>query len=209
MEIYWLGHACFRIKGRDATVVTDPCPPTTGYRIGKVAAEIVTISHDAPESTYRQAITNDAKFIAGPGEYEIAGILISGIRTDHQASGKPRNTAYVMDIDDMRVCHLGSLGQVPTGDDVETLSSADVLFVPVGGGSAMNGATAAEAVSLLEPKFVIPMQYRTEAATGELETVERFLKEIGAEAKKPEGRLNVTRSSLPQDTTVVLLEYRG
>lgn len=212
MEIYWLGHGCFRLRGRDATIVTDPCPPATGYRIGRVAADIVTISRDHPDSSFRQAITGEPKFISGPGEYEIAGVLMTGVRTDHsqkRRDGPSRNVAYVVELDDIRFCHLGSLAKPPAADDVEALGTADVLLIPVGGGEVLDAEAAAETVSLLEPKIVIPMQYRTDAATASLEAVDRFLKEMGTEAKAPEARLSLTRSALPHDTSVVLLNYRG
>jgi L-ascorbate metabolism protein UlaG (beta-lactamase superfamily) len=211
MEIYWLGHGCFRLRGRDAAVLTDPCPPSTGYRIGKVNADLVTISSEAEESNFRQAVQGEAKFLTGPGEYEIAGVLVTGVRT-HAARGaaeQGRNVAFVIDIDDITVCHLGNITQAPAADDVEALGSADVLIVPVGGGGALDAAKAAETVSLLEPKIVIPMQYKTEAATANLDGVDRFLREMGAEAKSAENRLNVTKSNLPADTTIMLLNYRG
>ena len=211
MEISWLGHSCFRLKGKEATVLTDPCPPSTGYRIGKVVADLVTISHDRPENSYRQALNGSTKFVTGPGEFEIAGVLVTGVTTyrdKKRGADLGRNVVYVIDIDDIRVCHLGGIGHVPTGDDVELLSAADVLLVPVGGGTAFDAAAAAETVSPLEPKIVVPMQYRTEVSTEQLDPVDRFLKEMGVEAKAPEGRLNLTRGGLPHDTTVLLLEYR-
>lgn len=210
MEIYWLGHSCFRLKGRDATIVTDPAPPTTGYKISKLAADIVTISKDQAESSYRQAITGEPKYITGPGEYEISGVLMTGVRTEHElASDGPRNVAYVFDLDDIRICHLGSISKRPAAEDVEKLAPIDVLLIPVGGSGALDAEAAAEVVSLLEPKIVIPMRYKTDAALGELEPVDKFLKEMGVEAKPPESRLNLTKSNVPADTTVVLLNYRG
>jgi L-ascorbate metabolism protein UlaG (beta-lactamase superfamily) len=212
MEIIWYGHSCFRLRGRDATVITDPCPPSTGYKIGKLPADVVTISHDAPEHNYRQAITGAPKFLSGPGEYDIAGVLVAGVRTRRgkleEDSG--RNVAFVIDIDDIRVCHLGDLKQVPHAEVVEQLGSADILLIPVGGGSTIDARGAAETVSLLEPKIVVPMRYRTANSTStEVEGLERFLKEMGAEAKTPESRLNITKSQIPADTTVVVLEARG
>jgi L-ascorbate metabolism protein UlaG (beta-lactamase superfamily) len=209
MEIYWLGHGCFRLRGREATVLTDPCPPSTGYKIGRVAADVVTISRDAAESNYRDAVQGDAKFITGPGEYEVGGVMISGIATRKASDEKGRNVAYVIDLDDIRVCHLGDIQQVPSGDAGEELSTADILLIPVGGPPVLNAEKAAEIVSLLEPKIVIPMLYKTDAAVAELEPVDRFLKEMGVEAKTPESRLTITKSGLPSDTTVVLLNYRG
>jgi L-ascorbate metabolism protein UlaG (beta-lactamase superfamily) len=212
MEISWLGHGCFRLRGRDATVLTDPCPPSTGYKIGKVSADIVTISRDDPESNYREAVQGDPKFISMPGEYEIAGVLMTGLATDRKEreGTLSRNVAFVIDLDDLRVCHLGNIQQVPSGDEVEELGSADILLIPVGGGHVLNAERAAEIVSLLEPKIVIPMLYKTEASTAsDMEPVERFIKEMGSETKTPEARLNVTKSHLPSDTTLMLLNYRG
>jgi L-ascorbate metabolism protein UlaG (beta-lactamase superfamily) len=209
MEIYWLGHGCFRLRGRDATVLTDPCPPTTGYRIGKVAADIVTVSQEAAESNYRQAVTGTPQFLTGPGEYEIGGVLISGVRTEKSVDGRAANVSFVMDLDDVRICHLGNVAEVPAADEAEALSNPDILILPVGGGRVLDATKAAEAVSLLEPKIILPMQYKTEAATSDLEPIEKFLREMGAEAKSPESRLSVTRSNLPHDTTIVLLNYRG
>jgi L-ascorbate metabolism protein UlaG (beta-lactamase superfamily) len=211
VEIYWLGHGCFRLRGRDATVVTDPCPPSTGYKIGRVNADLVTISRNKPDSSYRNAITGEAKFLEGAGEYEIGGVLVTGIDTDRKArdDGFGRNVAYVLDLDDIRVCHLGDITTVPSGDEVEELSAADILFVPVGGGPVLNAEKAAEIVSLLEPKIVLPMLYKTEASSGQLEPVERFLKEMGAETKNLEPRLSISKSGLPSDTTVKVLNYRG
>jgi L-ascorbate metabolism protein UlaG (beta-lactamase superfamily) len=210
MEIFWLGNGCFRIRGREATVLTDPTPPASGYKIGRVAADLVTISSNSPDSNYRQAVQGETKFVTGPGEYEIAGVLITGRRTNHaRDEGEARNVAFVFDIDDVRVCHLGSINHIPSTDDVEILGAADVLLVPIGGNGTLDTGRAAETISVLEPKIVIPMRYKTEAATANLDTVDKFLKEMGAESKKPENRLTITKSTVPSDTSVVLLEYRG
>ena len=56
MEIVWLGHSCFRIRGKEATVVCDPCPPGTGYTYCKPTADIITISHAHPDHSYVKAI---------------------------------------------------------------------------------------------------------------------------------------------------------
>ncbi len=210
MEIYWLGNGCFRLKGRDATVITDPAAPSTGYKIGKLAANVVTISRDKPENSYLAAITGEPKVLTGPGEYEIAGVLITAVRTEHEPPlAKGRNIAYVMDIDDIRICDLGDMADVPHADDAEVLSNADIMLIPVGGGSVLNAAKAAETVSMLDPKIIIPMTYQTDAVSAELDPVERFLKEMGVETKPAEGRLNITKSNIPRDTTVILLNYRG
>jgi len=215
MEITWLGHSCFRLRGRDAAVVMDPCGKETGYNISRPAADIVTVSHEHPAHNNVGGVAGSPRVVQGPGEFEIAGVLIMGIPTYHdsekgQKLGK--NTAYVVELDDVRVCHLGDIGHVPTPEQVEELSGVDILLAPVGGGSTINAAAAVETISLLEPKLVIPMHYKTDATKdGGLEPLDRFIKEMGAknayEERQP--KLSVTKSTLPEETKVLVLEYKG
>jgi len=210
MEISWLGHSCFRVRGRQATVITDPYPPDLGYSLGKPTAHVVTVSHQHLGHSYVQGIGGGPRLVTGPGEYEISGVLITGIATFHDRErGKQRgkNTVYLMEVDEVSVCHLGDLGHVLTAEQVEEIGNVDVLLLPVGGVSTINAPMAAEIVRQLEPKAVVPMHYKTPALNWELEPVERFLKEIGVKEVNPQPKLSFTRSSLPATTQVFLLEY--
>ena len=210
MDINWLGHSCFRIKGSQATIITDPYSPSLGYSLGKPAARIITVSHQHPGHSYVQGISGQPRVVAGPGEYEIASVLIIGIATFHDRERGERrgeNTVYVMEMDDVSVCHLGDLGHTLTAGQVEEIGNVDVLLLPVGGVSTINAAMAAEVVRQLEPKVVVPMHYKTPALTWELEPVERFFKEIGVKEVTPAPKLSFTRSSLPVSTQVFLLDY--
>src|SRR5881628_3030870 len=102
MEIVWLGHSCFRIRGREATIVTDPCPPASGYSIGKPTADIVTVSHPHENHSHVKAVAGDPFVIEGPGEYEIHGAFITGIATSHDSDGgaeRGHNVAFVMEME--------------------------------------------------------------------------------------------------------------
>src|SRR5262249_30669123 len=99
-------------------------------------------------------------------------------------------------------------GQVLSPDQVEELNRSEVLLVPVGGHGVLDAAAAAEVVSLLEPRIVVPMLYRTELTNATLDPLDRFLKEIGVTEIQPVPRLNVTRTSLPVETSVTVLDYR-
>ena len=210
MDISWLGHSCFRIRGSNAIVITDPYSPDLGYSLGKPNAGIVTVSHHHPGHSYTQGIGGEPRLVTGPGEYEIGGVLIIGIATFHDGEGgrkRGKNTAYLMEIDEISVCHLGDLGHVLTAEQVEELDNVDVLLLPVGGVSTINAPLAAEVVRQLEPKVVVPMHYKTSALSRELEPVEKFLKEIGVKQVTPQPKLSLTRSSLPDSMQVFLLDY--
>ena len=208
MDITWLGYSCFRIRGNQAIVITDPFPPGLGYTLGKQTADIVTISHQHPKHSYFQGIGGEPRLVKGPGEYEISGVLILGIAAYHDAvkgQSRGKNIAYLMEIDGVAVCHLGDIGHVLSNEQAEEMGNVDVLLLPVGGVSTINAAMAAEIIRKLEPKAVIPMHYQTPKTDRDLEPVENFLKEMGLAQVEYRPKFTVSRSNLPISTQVILL----
>lgn len=208
MEITWLGYSCFRLKGKQTTIVTDPFPPNLGYSLGKLTADIVSVSHPHPGHSYVQGVGGEPKVITGPGEYEISGVMTLGLQTYHDAEHgalRGKNTAYMFEIDELTVCHLGDLGHVLAAEQTARLDSIDVLMIPVGGVSTIEAAQAAEIVRHLEPKIVIPMHYKTLVLKRELAPVDRFLKEMGLKEAVPQPKLTVNKNSLPLSLQVVVL----
>jgi L-ascorbate metabolism protein UlaG (beta-lactamase superfamily) len=209
MEITWLGHSCFRLKGSDAIVVTDPCGPDYGYNIGKLTASIVTTSHQHADHSYVQAVSG-ARVIGGPGEYEFGGILIIGMPTyhdDQNGAERGKNTVFLIKIDEVTICHLGDLGHLLTSQQAELLGNIDVLLIPVGGVYTIDAQAAAKVARQLEPKIVIPMHYKTPVEKLAVEPVDRFLNEMGAGQLEPVAKLSVTRTNLPDSLQVRLLSY--
>ena len=211
MDVTWLGHGCFRLRGRSAAVVTDPYPPAIGLKLQRLDADLVTISHDHENHNYTQAV-REAYEIRGPGEYEVAGVAVIGVPTYHDAdmgAKHGRNTVYLIEIDDVRICHLGDLGHSLDDTQAETLSSADVLLVPVGGRTTINATQAAEVVRQLEPRYVVPMHYAVPGLKLQLDPIDRFLKEMGLAPGEAQPKLSVQPSSGEYDTKLVLLEPRA
>jgi L-ascorbate metabolism protein UlaG (beta-lactamase superfamily) len=217
MEINWYGHSCFRLTERNyATVVTDPFDSkAVGYDSLKLKSDIVTVSHEAPGHSNRDAVKGVSYVIDGPGEFEIGGVFITGVQSD-SGSGKKRskepstrNTIYVFDYDGITVAHLGDLKQTPTQSEIESLGTVNVVLVPVGGGNGLNAAKAAEVISLIEPNLVIPMHYSTPAAKVSLDSLNKFIKEMGLSKADTQPSLKVTRSGLPNETHVIVLDYQS
>lgn len=215
MEITWYGHSCFRLTERNfATVVTDPFDSKSiGYETLKLKSDIVTVSHDAPGHNHTDAVKGVSHVIDGAGEFEIGGVFITGVQTDGGSKKKKdkgaSNTVYVFDYDGITVAHLGDLKHVPTQSEIELFGTVNVALVPVGGGGGLNAAKAAEVISLLEPNLVIPMHYATPAAKLSLDSLNKFLKEMGLSKVEAQPSLKVTRSGLPDETRVVALEYQS
>jgi L-ascorbate metabolism protein UlaG (beta-lactamase superfamily) len=204
MEITWLGRTCFRLRGRDGVVLTDPCPPASGYRIGKVEADIVTFSRrEDPAYSYAEAVKGEAMQLDAPGEYEVGGVLVTGI-----AMPRPdgtRNVGFIIELDGIRIGHLGLPAAGVKVPALDEFKGVDVLLFPVGGYNSLAAAASADVMQTVDPRIAIPMNYGTEFETLDLEPLERFLKETGAKPE-PQPKLTVTRSSLPAELTVVVLQ---
>jgi L-ascorbate metabolism protein UlaG (beta-lactamase superfamily) len=208
MDIIWSGYSCFRLKGKNNTVVTDPTPPGLGYTLDTSPADIITLSHQHPDHSFTGSTAGNPRVISRPGEYEIRNVLIIGIPSYHDAENGARlgkNTIFVIEIDDITVCHLGDLGHPLSAKQIEEIGNVDVLLVPVGGGDTIGGSQAAGLVRAMEPKIVIPMHYKTPTLTKELETVDKFLKEMGISEAVPLPKLVLNKSTLPLATQVTLL----
>jgi len=213
MEITWYGLSCFRLTERSlATVVTDPFDhEVVGFNALKIRGDIVTISHQAPGHSYESVVKSKTRVINGPGEYEIGGVFITAVQTNGRKrdQDEPRNTLYVFDYNGITVAHLGDLRKVPSQAQVEALGNVDVALVPVGGGGGLNAAKAAEVVSLIEPGIVIPMHYKAPECKLKLEPLSKFLKEMGLGEVAAEPSLKITQSSVPDETRVVVLDYKS
>jgi L-ascorbate metabolism protein UlaG (beta-lactamase superfamily) len=200
-----------RIRAKEATVVTDPCDRSTGYSMGRPTADIVTVSHSDPAHAYVEGVAGTPRVIEGPGEFEISGASIVGVQTYRGKEKTPesgKNVAYVIELEDLRIGHLGGIGHVPTSDQIEAMGAVDVLMVPVGGGESLDAPPAAETIALLEPKLVIPMNYKTDAEKSKLDPLDRFLKEMGAKSPEHHAKVTITKSSLPEETQVLVIDYK-
>ena len=211
MELTWIGHSCFRLRGREVAIITDPCARGSGYALNKAAADVVTVSNRHPNHDASGEVAGTPTVLDGPGEYEVKGALISGVRTPLPKNNPQaaRNTAYIMSVDDITVCHLGDLASLLSSDQIQLMKDVDVLLVPVGGHCTIGAQEAVEIIAQVEPRLVIPMHYQTELSKVDLEPVDRFLREMGISQVQPQPRLNVTHSSLPSEPTVALLSYRS
>jgi len=216
VDIWWYGQACFRIKGRNASVVVDPYDADfTGLPKLKLEADIVCVTHSHQDHNNVSAVTafQDSQqpfVITGPGEYEISGVNIVGIASfhdDNNGQERGKNTIYLVTIDDVNIVHLGDLGQKKLSQEqVEQLSSCDVLLIPVGGVYTINSKDAPTIISQIEPKIVVPMHFKIDGLKFNLDTVDKFLTSMGKEKQGTAGKLSVSAEKLPEEIDIVLLE---
>jgi L-ascorbate metabolism protein UlaG (beta-lactamase superfamily) len=221
MELTWYGRTCIRLRGRDAVVVNDPYPSIVGPTGRGITGDVVTFSHPDDNHPPKKAtkLSRDggtamptslesAFVLDGPGEYEVHDVLLTGVRTyrDNDKGGqRGRQTAFVMELDGVHTIHLGDIGHELTEEKLADIGRVEVVCLPIGG--ALTAATAAALVAQLDPKIVIPMPVCEDEAACD-EAVKQFLHEMGAEPLI-QPKLSIMPSSLPAETTTVLLESRG
>lgn len=215
MDIYWYGQSCFKIKGKNATAVIDPYDPDyTGLKAPKdLQADVVLLSHGHKDHNFSDLVTTSAgarpMVFTRPGEYEVGGVVITGIDSFHDNSGgseRGKNTIFHLFFDGLDIVHLGDLGQGNlTEEQLAQIGETDILLIPVGSIYTLDAKAASEIVSQLEPKIIIPMHYKMEGLKFELEGIEGFLKEMGVEQAVAQQKLSITREKLPEEPQVVVL----
>lgn len=210
MDINWFGQSCFRLKGKTASVVIDPFDPDkTGLKFPKdLEAQVVLSTHSHTDHSNTAGVGGNPLVISGPGEYEIAGVSVVGVGAYHdnkEGAERGKNTLYHILMDGINIVHLGDLGHLLSEEQLAQIDNTDILFVPVGGNYTIDAEIAAKVVAQMEPRIVIPMHYQILGLKAEVEGVQPFLKEMGAENVSPISKLTITKDKLPEETAVILL----
>ncbi len=221
MELTWYGRTCIRIRGRDAVVVADPYQSVVGPTGRGISGDVVTFSHpdDHPVARARGKSSRDGRTILpsslenafvldGPGEYEVKEILVTGVRTyrdDARGADSGKQTAFLIEVDGLHTIHLGEIGHLLSEEKLADIGPVDIACVPLGG--SLSPSQAAALVAQLDPQIVVAMPICDDDADC-AEALKRFFHEMGAEAVT-QPKVSVTATSLPVETTTVLLESRG
>src|ERR1035437_9591530 len=222
MELTWYGRTCVRMKGKDAVVVADAYQAIVGPTGRGITGDIVTYSHpdDSPLGKGKGRMSRDGSTVIpgsleeafcldGSGEYEIKDVLITGVRTyrdEHKGKERGRNVAFTVELDGVHIIHLGDIGHLLTEDKLTDIGPVDVACIVIGG--ALPANKAAELVSQLDAKVVVPMVICDGAEA--TEALAKFLHEVGVSTPPAlQSKLVLMPSSLPGELTPVLLEQRG
>jgi len=212
MDIKYLGHSCFFIKGKEAKLVMDPFDPKfTGLKFSKIEADIVTVSHQHKDHNNISAVSGSPLVIEWPGQYEKKGMRVYGFRSYHdkkQGAERGENTIFRIE-EDLSILHCGDLGYIPDDKFIDEIGEVDVLMVPVGGDSSIEPADAVELIKKIKPSIVIPMHFNrpelNQEIFGKKFPVSEFLKIIGSENIASVQKLTVKKEELGEEMKVVVM----
>jgi len=189
MRVRWFGQSAFHLEGDDGTVAIDPFSDLSGLTgsgikfdypaIEDVQADLVLVTHEHADHNGVEAIGGEPDVLratAGRLESPVGEVLAVASEHDENAgTERGPNTIFVFTLDGVRTCHFGDFGQRALREEqAAAIGEVDLLFLPVGGGPTIGAAQAQEVVARLQPRWVVPMHYRTERI-GFLEGADDFL----------------------------------
>jgi L-ascorbate metabolism protein UlaG (beta-lactamase superfamily) len=213
MTISWYGQSCFKItnQGGHLTIITDPFDKSIGLNPPRGSADIITVSHNHYDHNNVKSLSGESFIINGPGEYEIKGASVFGLNSFHdEKKGEERglNTIYLIEVDNIRVCHLGDFGQEKlTDEQLEEIGEVDILMIPVGGAYTISASQAVETAEQIEPRLIIPMHYKIPGLKIKIDGVDKFLKEMGLAKKTVIDKITLKKKDLTgKEMEVILLK---
>jgi L-ascorbate metabolism protein UlaG (beta-lactamase superfamily) len=229
VRIRWHGQSFFEIISTKGTrIVTDP-HAIEAYARPMMKADLVLMSHFHVDHTRLDSITN-AKGVRqinalkkGEGgradewnvldeQFKDVHIQTMGTYHDDMAGmQRGKNGVFILDMDGLRIVHLGDLGHTLSRAQLKKLGKVDVLMIPVGGVYTLNGLEAQKVVAQIKPtRYILPMHYGTRVYTDLLDlsyflddqqmgTVQRF---------KTTNELSIDpKSEPPKEPIVAILSW--
>ena len=220
MQIQYYGHSCFKLTAKpagratdDVTIFFDPFGKELGLRPPQGQTDIIFVSHEHHDHNNVDALKGDPVIIDTPGEYAVKGINVIGLDSFHdekEGTERGHSTIFILEAEDLKICHLGDLGSDLSGKQLEEIDGVDILFVPIGGKYTIDGKKAAELVRKIEPIIVIPMHYKVAGSTMDISDEQAFCSAMGSCPKEKTAKLNIKKKDLEgKGMEVVLMNHEG
>ncbi len=213
MKIRWLGHAAFVLESASGKkVLTDPYKSgsydgAVGYKPIQEKVDVITVSHDHDDHFCTEGLPEGYEIVSTPGKHEVAGFSITGVKTYHdtrEGKERGRNIVFVIEIDGLRVCHLGDLGHLLNDDQIASIGKVDVLLIPVGGFYTIGPKEALETMKTLSPAVTIPMHFKTEVLGFPIKPVEDFVSLADDHERPGTSEIELNKDNLGEKRIIVL-----
>ncbi|OGD49579.1 hypothetical protein A2608_00140 [Candidatus Azambacteria bacterium RIFOXYD1_FULL_44_10] len=195
MTISWYGEACFLLEAGGVRILTDPPSSDTGLAAPRLKADILILSKPADVP----GASSEAFVIADPGEYEIKDVSVRGVSVP--IKNKP-HTVYLIEMDGIKIAHLGYLAEELSGEQLEALKDPDIIILPVGGGDVLDTEAAAKVIKEVEPRLVVPSLFSVKGLKRKAAPLSEFMKEVSAK-EQPQPKLTIKKKDLDPETTKI------
>jgi L-ascorbate metabolism protein UlaG (beta-lactamase superfamily) len=206
MVISFYGENSFKIQSGEFTLLTDPVDASSGLTPPRFKYDILlkTLTAFPPsEVSPEQGVA-----IYGPGEYNVENTTVLGYLSENEVTDKILKTVYVVTIEDMRLCFLGHLADVPAPAIMEKLEDIDILFIPGGGDPYIDQKKVAKLVKQIQPGIVIPTAFKIPGLKRPSADISVLLEELDQKGVEPQDKLTLKKKDLStyKQAQVVLLK---
>jgi L-ascorbate metabolism protein UlaG (beta-lactamase superfamily) len=223
--IRWQGQSFFELVSTKGTrVVFDP-HAIESYGRKEVAADLILVSHFHNDHNQIEVIRNysRAKLIEGlkrdgrkidwnitDEQFRDIHVQTVGVYHDEvEGLERGKNAVFILEVDGLRIVHLGDLGHLLTNKQMKAIGPVDVLMIPVGGVYTINGAEAKKVVEQLKPtRYILPMHYGTPVFE-DLLPAEEFLEGQKNVRKFPGNRLTIDTAAKPGEPLIAILDWKN
>ncbi len=199
MNITYYGATCFRLQNNQISILIDPPESKTGLTIPRMQNNVTLFTHDINGKVNAQSFV-----INCPGEYEIKGCFVYGVGANGDMETK---TIYLIEVEDLRIAHLGNITNAKLTElQLDKFDNVDILLVPVGGDDSLDSKKAREIVNSLEPRIVVPMNYKIEGLKTKVDSLDKFQKELSAKSESVNKYKIVKKDLLQEEIRMVIIE---
>lgn len=215
MNIQYYGHSCFKITTKPAgrgqeeiTVFLDPFSKEIGLRPPQGQASLVLVSHDHNDHSNTAVLKGDPKILDIPGEYSVSGVNIIGISSFHDnKNGRERgkNTIFILESEEIRICHMGDLGSDLSEKQLEEINGVNILMIPIGGKYTIDAEKAVDIIKKIEPNIIIPMHYKMKGSNMDIDDEKKFCSEMGNCPKDKMAKISLKKKDLEGKSMEVIL----
>jgi L-ascorbate metabolism protein UlaG (beta-lactamase superfamily) len=205
MQIQYFGLSSFKITTKEATIITDPFHKDSGLTPPRGAADILMLAQkNSKLYSSNSGISGEHFDVTDPGDYDVKGVSISGFPLKQEDKYV---TVFLIESEDIRILNLTHIKDWNMKEsEIEELGEIDILILPVGGNTVISASQASKIVNEIEPKIVIPSHYKMGDLILDLDSVDKFIKEMGGK-KEETDKLTVKKKDLQEEgTKVVVLE---
>lgn len=224
MQVRYLGHSCFYVKSAKGTsLMFDPFSNYIPYNFPQLDTDIVLLSHEHRDHNAFYRLPGSPMVLKPAFQYPMENELniprtkerltFYSVPTNHDNfNGRRRgpNTVWHFYWEGIHFVHLGDIGHILTDNQINQITKADVLFVPVGGLTTIGPAEAGLIINQLKPNIIFPMHYKTPQIAGLGlcdSTLEDFTNRMGEVQDQASMSMDIDQATLPEEPTVMLLRY--
>ena len=210
MKLKYYGHACFTLRfASGTTLAIDPFDESVTYAPCDAICDAALLSHDHFDHNHTQSLRGEFTAIREVGVYDVGDVRVTALHSFHDKKRgvlRGNNLIFRIEGDGLTIVHLGDLSHMPDDKQLQAISGADVMLIPIGGTYTIDTPEAEELIRLAQPKHAVAMHFRTPDYDFNTSTCEAFERDM--QAVRMPREVEITPENLSSLPEAMILSYK-